>query len=93
MRRTIFVLFIMAGIASAHGATPGDSAAGKRLHDANCLQCHQPDVYTKKDRSVKSLDELKQQLIGCSHQLQKPFSATDMQNLLKYVNEEFYKFP
>jgi cytochrome c5 len=34
---------------------PGDSADGKRLHDANCMGCHDTGVYTRKDRLVYGL--------------------------------------
>ena len=53
---------------SAHAASlPGDSAEGKRLLDANCMKCHQTDIFTRKDRQVQSLDALKEQLVACSH--------------------------
>ena len=33
---------------SAYAASlPGDSAEGKRLLDANCMECHQTDIYTR----------------------------------------------
>ena len=71
---------------------PGDSAAGKRLHDANCTGCHDTGVYSRKDRNVKSLAGLEQQLDGCTHALKKEFSASETQNLVKYLNERFYHF-
>ena len=47
-------------IASAYAAElPGDSADGKRLHDANYMGCHDTGIYTRKDRLVQSLDALK----------------------------------
>jgi cytochrome c5 len=27
---------------------PGDSADGKRLHDSNCMSCHDTGIYTRK---------------------------------------------
>ena len=36
--------------------SPGDSADGKRLYDANCMGCHDTSVFTRKDRIVQSLD-------------------------------------
>ena len=33
-------------------ALPGDSAEGKRLHDANCMGCHNTSIYTRKDRLI-----------------------------------------
>jgi CxxC motif-containing protein (DUF1111 family) len=78
---------------SAYAASlPGDSAEGKRLLDANCMKCHQTDIFTRKDRQVQSLDALKEQLVACSHAAKKEFSASEMQDLLKYLNDQFYHF-
>lgn len=78
---------------SAHGAAlPGDSAAGKRLHDANCMGCHDTGIYTRNDNIIQSLEALKTQLSDCSHALNKQLSATETQNIVKYLNDQFYKF-
>ena len=76
----------------AHAALPGNSAEGKRLHDANCTGCHDTGVYTRKDRSVRSLDGLKRQLESCTHMAGKQFSVIETQNLVKYLNDTFYQF-
>jgi hypothetical protein len=80
-------------MASAHTASlPGDSVEGKRLLDANCMKCHQTDIFTRKDRQIQSLDALKEQLVSCSHAAKKEFSASELQDLLKYLNDQFYHF-
>jgi hypothetical protein len=80
-------------VPSAYAAQlPGDDADGRRLHDANCLGCHDTGIYTRKDRLVQSLDALNQQLVGCSHMANKDFSASETQNLIKYLNDQFYQF-
>jgi|GEM_PF-107653 hypothetical protein len=73
-------------------ALPGDSADGKRLHDANCMGCHDTGIYTRKDRLVQSLDALKKRLGDCSHMANKEFSASETQNIIKYLNYQFYQF-
>jgi hypothetical protein len=82
----------MALTASVHAALPGDGTEGKRLHDAYCTGCHDIAIYTRKDHVVRSLDGLKQQLQACSHMANKEFSPTEAQNLLKYLNDRFYRF-
>ena len=80
-------------IPSAYAASlPGDSADGKRLHDANCMGCHDTGIYTRKDRRIRSLDALKGQLANCSHMANLQFSAIEMQNIIKYLNDQFYQF-
>jgi len=80
-------------IQSAYAASlPGDSTDGKSLHDASCMGCHDTGIYSRTDRAVQSLDALKEQLAGCSHMAQKKFSASETQNLIKYLNDQFYHF-
>ena len=78
--------------ASTLAASPADSAAGKRLHDANCMGCHDTSVYARKTRSVRSLDALKQQLESCGHASDKNLSPADKQNIVRYLNDQFYQF-
>jgi cytochrome c5 len=73
-------------------ALPGDSAEGKRLYDANCMGCHDTGIHIRKDRMVQSLDALKKRLGDCSHMAGKEFSATETQNIIKYLNDQFYQF-
>lgn len=77
---------------SAHAAVPGDGAEGKRLHDANCSSCHDVSVYTRQDHKVRSLDGLKQQVESCTHMAQKEFSSAERQDIVKYLNDQFYRF-
>jgi len=78
---------------SAYAASlPGDSADGKRLYDANCMGCHDTSVFSRKDRVVQSLDALKEQLASCTHMAKKEFSASETQDLLEYLNDQFYHF-
>lgn len=70
----------------------GNLADGKSYHDAHCLTCHDTHVYTRKDRHIQSLEGLKQQLDGCSHMTKLTLSIFEKQNLVKYLNEEFYHF-
>ncbi len=86
-------LVLLCVMTSARAALPGDSADGKRLHDAHCTQCHDTGVYTRKDPLVLSLDALKQQLQDCSHMAKAQFSPAQMQNVVKFLNDQFYHFP
>ena len=80
-------------IPSAYAAElPGDSAQGKRLYDANCMGCHDTGIHTRKDRIIQCLDALKKRLGDCSHMANKQFSATETQNIIKYLNDQFYHF-
>ena len=71
---------------------PGDSADGKRLYDANCMGCHDTGIHTRKDRIVQSLDALEKRVGNCTHAAKKEFSANETQNIIKYLNDQFYQF-
>ena len=93
MKCILGVSLLILLIPSAYAASlQGDSADGKYLYDANCMGCHDTSVFTRKDRVVQSLDALKKQLVSCSHAAKKEFSASEMQDLLKYLNDQFYQF-
>ncbi len=93
MKTIIYASLLILLAPSAFAASlPGDSANGQRLLNANCMACHQTDIFTRKDRQVQSLDALKEQLVACSHAAKKDFSASEMQDLLKYLNDQFYHF-
>jgi mono/diheme cytochrome c family protein len=76
----------------AQAALPEDSAAGRKLHDAHCMSCHNTSVYTRKDRQIKSLAALSEQLTQCTHAAQVTLTDAEQKSIVKYLNEAFYKF-
>jgi mono/diheme cytochrome c family protein len=92
MKVILYLSLLILPASVAHAALPGDAAEGKRLHDANCTECHGTGVYTRKDRAIHSLGELKHQLAGCEHAAKKNFSAAQSQDIIKYLNDQFYHF-
>ena len=94
MKSVLCLSLLILLMPSAYAAElPGDSADGSVMHDANCLGCHDTGIYTRKDRRIRSLDALKGQLANCSHMASLQFSAIEMQNIIKYLNDQFYQFP
>ena len=93
MKGILFVSLLIVPMPTAYAASlQGDSANGKRLYDANCMGCHDTSVLTRKDRVVQSLDALEEQLAGCTHMAKKELSESETQDLLKYLNDQFYHF-
>lgn len=92
MKYILCVSLVIVLTSSVYAALPGDSAEGKRLHDANCMACHDTGIYTRKDHAVRSMDALKQQLQGCGHMAQKHFSPSETDDIIKYLNDNFYHF-
>ena len=93
MKSILCLSLLILLIPSAYAAElPVESADGKRLHDANCMGCHDTSIYIRKDHLIRSLDALKEQLGDCSHMAKKEFSAIEAQNIIKYLNDQFYQF-
>ena len=93
MKSILGISLLILLMPSAYAAAfPGDSSDGKHLHDANCIGCHNTSIYARKDRLVQSLDALKKRLGDCSHMANKEFSASETQNIIKYLNYQFYQF-
>lgn len=91
-RRLIACLALGMLAPAAHAALPGDSVAGQRLHATSCTGCHDTSVYTRKNRTVASLDGLKEQLQACAHMAKKDFTPAEKQDLVRFLNDRFYHF-
>ena len=77
----------------AHAADlPGNAAQGKKLYDANCMSCHNDSVYTRKDRHITSLDGLSKQINSCGHMTNIKLGKAQADDLVKFLNETYYKF-
>lgn len=90
-----FVLIPIAALVSvaAQAATlPGDAANGKKLHDANCTSCHNDSVYKRTDHKMKSLAGLTEQIKNCEHMTDLKLGKNQENDLVKYLNETYYKF-
>jgi cytochrome c553 len=90
-----FVLFPIAAVISvaAQAATlPGDAANGKKLYDASCTSCHNDSVYTRKDHKIKNLKGLTEQIHNCEHMTDAKLSKAQVDDLVKYLNDSYYKF-
>jgi len=69
-----------------------DIVHGKTLHTANCVGCHQQEVYTRKDRRITSLDSLRSQVARCEANLGLKMFPEDIDAVTDYLNASYYKF-
>ena len=78
---------------AAHAADlPGDAASGKKLHAARCAGCHDDKVYTRQNRRITSLEALIKQINACAHMPDVTLGKSQVEDVVKYLNESFYKF-
>ena len=96
---TLFIFLLPVNLMAA-ALLPGDSANGKKMHDSSsCLSCHsqmtsgKPDMlYTRSDRRVTSLGGLIKQVNGCNSMQKVGLDENSVNDVVKYLNESFYKF-
>jgi hypothetical protein len=88
------VLMLTFGISLAASASPlaGDTAKGKKLHQTNCTGCHDDKVYRRTDRRITTFEALQGQINACGHQVKKDFSRENIDDMVKYLNDTYYKF-
>lgn len=65
---------------------------GKALHDARCLACHGPEMYTRANRKIHSLPELAAQVRRCTQLTGVQWFDDETDAVIKYLNKNFYKF-
>lgn len=91
---------LVAGIALAlSGPAPAaDLAHGQTLHEANCIACHSSmtnghpsSLYTRADRRVTSLEGLQKQVRRCELSLDLTWFDEDIDDVVAYLNDKFYK--
>ena len=88
---TAACLLVTASVSAA--MLPGDAATGKNLHDKQCVACHTTSVYTRANRNVKTVEGLIGQVNMCKEQLNIKLGKDQVNDLVKYLDETFYKFP
>jgi mono/diheme cytochrome c family protein len=88
-----FVLLMLAATsAQADLLLPGDAGRGEKLHQANCTGCHDTGVYTRTNRGIRSIGGLQQRVDMCNTQLERNLSDAERSDVVKYLNERFYRF-
>ena len=89
---------IAAVLALACAAVPAaaqDANRGKLLYETHCGGCHYERVHQRpRERlSVQSLAALRDEVYLRAGQTQRPFTLQDLEDLVAYLNRDFYKFP
>ena len=89
----LLLISLTLGAGSAQAALlPGDAAQGKTVHDEQCVACHDTSVYTRTNRRVQSPEALIGQVNGCVRQTGLKLDRDQINNLVKHLDESYYKF-
>lgn len=78
-------------LALAAPAAASASPDAQALYDDNCLRCHGPEVYTRADRKVSSLEGLHRQVQRCELALGLKWFDDEIGSVADLLNERYYK--
>jgi hypothetical protein len=85
-------LLIFAAFMTTASYSHADAARGQELHDKHCMKCHDTSVYTRENRRVTSQDSLVTQVKRCELNLGLRWFDNDVNDVVEYLNQSFYKF-
>ena len=70
----------------------GDAVKGEQRHQS-CLQCHGTEVYVPPKRRIGSLSALRKEVVRWADYYNPKFSKAEVEDVVAYLNRDFYKFP
>ncbi len=88
----IIVLFLCLLIAPFVTAQAEDINVGKELHQENCLECHKSELYERTDRTVKTLNHLRSQVLFCAVNNDVEWFDEEVDDVTAYLNAFYYLF-
>ncbi len=80
---------LAAGMTAAQAA--GDPLRGEQLHQ-DCLGCHGTELYVPPKAKVKTLAALKKETERWNDRMNPKFTVQEIEDLVAWLNREFYKF-
>jgi mono/diheme cytochrome c family protein len=99
--KIVFILFCLLSLnVSANELfNKTDVAAGKALHEKNCISCHASSfggdgsgIYTREYAKVKTSKGLVAQVRNCNTMIGLKWFEDEELNVAAYLNQTYYKF-
>jgi len=85
-------LILVPVLSTAAEPAASGSVDAQALYDANCTKCHGPEVYTRDDRRIESLDALHGQVRTCEQNLELTWFDDQVDAVASLLNRKYYKF-
>ncbi len=93
MRRAALACLVgIAFVAAQPAAAAGDPVRGAKLHE-DCLGCHGTELYVPPRAKVKTLTALRKEVERWNDRMNPKFTAQEVDDLVAWLNRDFYKFP
>lgn len=89
---TRFVVAFLLALAGCQAPPSGDAARGEALH-RSCLQCHGTEAYLPPQRRVQSMEELRRETVRWGDMYNPALTPGEIEDLVAYLNRDFYRFP
>ena len=85
-------LCLFATVVAAAPVQSADLDRGRSLHDRQCLSCHGTNVYSRPNRYIKSLEQLKRETERWSGLANPPLKKKEIDEIARYLNQTYYHF-
>lgn len=66
------------------------SAEAEQLHQQHCLGCHQVELYQSPDTAIKTLQQLRSQVLFCSVTSGSEWFDDEVDEVTNYLNANYY---
>ncbi len=73
-------------------AQGADIINGKQLHTENCMRCHQAAIYTRSDRKVNTLEQLRKRVTQCELAAELAWFEEEVDDVTAYLDTSYYLF-
>jgi mono/diheme cytochrome c family protein len=90
---------LLLSVAASQALAAGDPAAGRKLHDQQCIACHAAQfggdgsqMYLRADHKVRSPESLKQRIAVCNTFAKAGWFPDEEEHVAAYLAQRFYKF-
>jgi hypothetical protein len=70
----------------------GEAERGKKLHDSQCIRCHDTKMYQRERRVTQDWKNLRGVVNHWQSQLKLKWTETDIDDVAAYLNQQFYHF-
>ena len=99
MKKLLCGVIAVCSIPAAQALLLGDASSGETIHQGKCTACHVGQfggdgsaIYLRDNRRIKTIEGLMKQVEFCNRQTKANLNDDQVNDVIKYLNDSFYKF-